>query len=176
MKNSATCLFFLGLLAFLLISGCQSDKKPPSPGDTFTNSIGMKFILIPAGTFMMGSPADEPMRKPDETQHKVTISKPFFLQTTEVTQEVWKQIMGHNPSVFKNCGENCPVSMISWIESQEFIKRLNALEKTDKYRLPYRGRMGICLSCGHHDSVLSGKLHFNRSGELSWKTPHAWLS
>ncbi|MBW2194476.1 MAG: formylglycine-generating enzyme family protein [Deltaproteobacteria bacterium] len=134
MKLNTRCIFFLSLSAAILITGCQSsDTAPP---DSFTNSIGMKFVLIQPGTFMMGSPLDEPLRKPDEKQHKVTISKPFYLQTTEVTQELWKMIMGHNPAVFKTCGTDCPVSMVSWNEAQEFIKRINEKEKTDKYRLP----------------------------------------
>ena len=135
-KTTPCCIFLLNLFAAMLISGCQPTEKAPSPGDVFTNSLGMKFVLIPAGSFMMGSPPDEPTRKEDEKQHKVTISKPFFMQTTEVTQEVWKKIMGYNPSVFKNCGENCPVSMVSWNDAQEFIKKLNKMEKTDRYRLP----------------------------------------
>ena len=109
MKKKKECIFLLSLSVAILISGCRPAEKPPSPGDVFSNSIGMKFVLIPAGTFMMGSPPEEPTRKPDEIQHKVTISKPFFMQTTEVTQEVWKKVMGYNLSVFKNCGENCPV-------------------------------------------------------------------
>ena len=137
MKRIAGCIFFLGLSTAIVITGCQApDNSPPKAGDTFTNSLGMKFILIPAGTFMMGSPPDEPLRKPDEKQHEVTISKPFYMQTTEVTQELWKLIMGHNPAVFKTCGTDCPVSMVSWNEAQEFLKRINKREKTDKYRLP----------------------------------------
>jgi formylglycine-generating enzyme required for sulfatase activity len=137
MKKHTGRIILLSLAAALLITSCQSgDTSTPQAGDVFTNSLGMKFVLIPPGTFMMGSPPDEPKRKPDEKQHQVTISKPFYLQTTEVTQELWKAIMGHNPSVFKNCGTNCPVSMVSWNEAQEFLKRINEKEKTTKYRLP----------------------------------------
>ena len=92
MKKKLECIFLLSLSVAILISGCKPAKKPPSPGDIISNSIGMKFVLIPAGSFVMGSSPDEPTRKPDEKQHKVTISKPFFLQTTEVIQEVWKKI------------------------------------------------------------------------------------
>ena len=105
-----------------------------APAELFTNSIGMEFVLIPAGSFMMGSPASEEKRDSDETQHKVTISKPFYLQTTEVTQGQWQAVMGSNPSDFK--GENNPVEQVSWDDAQEFIKRLNQKEDTDKYCLP----------------------------------------
>jgi len=76
---------------------------------TFTNSLGMRFVLIPAGSFMMGSPANESGRDSDEIQHQVKLTKSYYMQTTEVTQGQWKAVMGSNPSYFKNCGDNCPV-------------------------------------------------------------------
>ncbi len=132
--------FRLALLPFLfagLVCGVMVGRLSFSASSkTLTNSIGMKFVLIPAGTFTMGSPSDEPMREPDERQHTVTISKSFYLQTTEVTQGQWKKIMGSNPSHFQDCGDDCPVEMVSWNEAQEFIRRLNNMEGTNKYRLP----------------------------------------
>ena len=103
---------------------------------SFTNSIGMTFVLIPAGTFQMGSPAGEAERDDDERQHKVTISRPFYLQTTEVTQGQWQKVMGSNPAHFNTCGKDCPVEKVSWDDAQEFIRKLNQMEKTDTYRLP----------------------------------------
>ncbi len=102
----------------------------------FTNSIGMKFVLIPAGTFTMGSPLDEPGRDSDETQHRVTLSSGFYMQTAEVTQGQWQSIMATNPSHFWDCGNDCPVEWVSWNDTQDFIKKLNQKERTDKYRLP----------------------------------------
>jgi|GEM_PF-1940628 len=103
--------------------------------DTFINSISMKFVYIPPGEFMMGSPPDEPGRFDDEILHKVTLTKGFYMQTTQVTQKQWQMIMGDNPSHFKN-DKNCPVEQISWDDAQEFIRKLNEKEGTDKYRLP----------------------------------------
>ena len=94
------------------------------------------FVLIPAGTFMMGSPPDEKGRGNDEVRHQVMITKPFYIQATEVTQGQWKKVMGKNPSKFDQCGDNCPVEMVSFNDVQEFIKILNLAEGTDKYRLP----------------------------------------
>ncbi len=96
----------------------------------------MEFVLIPPGTFMMGSPSDEPGRVDNETQHQVTLSRSYYLQTTEVTQGQWKAVMGNNPSYFKNCGEDCPVEQVSWFDTQDFIRKLNQKENTSKYRLP----------------------------------------
>ena len=67
-----------------------------------TNSIGMKLVLIPKGTFMMGAPESEEGRdKNDETQHEVTISKDYYLGVYEVTQAQYEKVMGKNPSHFQ---------------------------------------------------------------------------
>ena len=82
-----------GLACLLLVcfSGCVVPKTKhglieDAENNTLTNSLGMTFKLIPAGTFMMGSPSDEPGRISDETRHQVTLTRPFYIQTTEVTQ------------------------------------------------------------------------------------------
>ncbi len=112
--------------------------KKPSLEQTFKNSIGMKFVLIPAGSFMMGSPPEESGRKNDEKQHEVTISKPYYLQTIEVAQWQWEKVMGDNPSSFSKSGDDRPVESVSWDDVQKFIKKLNEMEGNDKfkYRLP----------------------------------------
>jgi formylglycine-generating enzyme required for sulfatase activity len=102
----------------------------------FKNSIGMTFVLIPAGQFTMGSPNNEADRHVDEQRHNVTLTQSFYAAVTEVTQEQWQAVMGSNPAHFVKCGSQCPIERISWHEAQVFIKRLNALEKTDTYRLP----------------------------------------
>jgi formylglycine-generating enzyme required for sulfatase activity len=113
------------------------EERPAEPQEkTLTNSLGMKFVYIPPGTFVMGSPPDEPQREFDETQHKVTLSKGFFMQTTEVTQGQWREIMGENLSHFRKCGDECPAEMVTWDEARQFVRLLNRREETDKYRLP----------------------------------------
>lgn len=122
-----------GLLSYAGISAVEATATPKP----VTNSLGMSFAPIPAGTFMMGSPESEPLRdSSDETLHQVTLTKSFYLQTTEVTQGQWKAVMGSNPSGFSNCGDDCPVEQVSWYDCQSFITNLNQLEGTTKYRLP----------------------------------------
>jgi len=114
-------------------------EKPPPPQKTIAKSVDMNFVLIPAGKFVMGSPSDEPDREDGEKQHEVIISKPFSLQTTEVSQGQWKEVMGDimdNPSRFKDCGDDCPVEQVSWDDAQKFIEKLNKREGTNIYRLP----------------------------------------
>ncbi len=96
-----------------------------------TNSIGMKFVLIPPGEFMMGSPAGD-NEADEQPQHKVKITKPFYLQTTEVTQAQWKAIVGGDMSYFK--GDNRPVDSVKLEEVQEFLKKLSEKDGV-KYRL-----------------------------------------
>jgi formylglycine-generating enzyme required for sulfatase activity len=126
------------------IDACPDDHNKIDPGYCgcgktedcpFTNSIGMKFVYIKPGTFMMGSPTDDPDRFSNETQHQVTITKGYYLQTTEVTQGQWEAIMDNNPSHFSSCGSNCPVESVSWNDAQDFIQRLNQKEGLT-YRLP----------------------------------------
>lgn len=142
----------------------------------FTNFIGQKFTLIPPGTFMMGSrlSAEEvhrrfPGAKPDSYQdehprHSVTISRAFYMQTTEVTVGQWRRFIestGYRTDAEKggDCfcwedgqwgdikglywssvgfpqSENHPVSCVSWNDAQAFIRWLNKKEGSDKYRLP----------------------------------------
>ncbi|MSQ97362.1 MAG: formylglycine-generating enzyme family protein, partial [Gemmataceae bacterium] len=80
------------------------------------------------------SPKEEKERDPGETQHKVTLTKGFYMGVYTVTQEQWKEIMGNTPSEFG--GEaNLPVETLSWNDCQEFIKKLRDKEKKP-YRLP----------------------------------------
>jgi len=147
----------------------------------------MKFVLIPAGTFIMGSPANEPDRSDNETQHQVTLSRPFYLQTTEVTQGQWTAIMGNNPSQFKNCGDNCPVENISWQDAQEYIKRLNIRERTSKYRLPTEAEWEYACRAGSQTAFSFGDVvgsldsygwysgnSGNRTHPVGQKEPNAW--
>ncbi|MGL6225053.1 MAG: SUMF1/EgtB/PvdO family nonheme iron enzyme, partial [Thermoguttaceae bacterium] len=93
------------------------------------------FRWCPAGTFEMGSPTSEKDRGGDETQHQVTLSKGFWMLETEVTQEMWKSVMGSNPSGFK--GKNLPVETVSWDDCQNFIKQLNNSSPSGfKFSLP----------------------------------------
>ena len=133
----------------------SSAVEPPKE---ITNSIGMKLVLIPAGEFMMGSsespeelakafPGTAPGWFQDEfPQHKVRITKPFYLGVTEVTQDQYERVMRKNPSTFSKTGggadqvkeidtSNFPVELVTWDDAVEFCKRLSTKEG-QTYRLP----------------------------------------
>ncbi len=97
------------------------------------NSVGMKLVLIPAGNFTMGSPPYEASRRDGERQHAVTLTRSFYLGSTEVTQRQWAQVMEENPSFFE--GEDLPVETITWEQAVKFCRRLSAAEQ-HAYRLP----------------------------------------
>ena len=89
------------------------------------------FVLIPAGAFTMGSPEDEPGRHTNETQHLVTLTRPFFLQSTEVTQAQWLAVIGDNPSYHSDCS-TCPVETVDWYAVTAYANRLSNAEGLDK--------------------------------------------
>jgi formylglycine-generating enzyme required for sulfatase activity len=126
---------FVFVAAIVGICGCgRQEQDPPKPPEPFTNSLGMKFVWIAPGNFMMGSPKEEKERQAHETQHKVTLTKGYYMGVYTVTQEQWKEIMGKNPSFFKG-EKNLPVENVSWDDCQEFIKKLREKDKK-AYRLP----------------------------------------
>ncbi|WP_374495622.1 formylglycine-generating enzyme family protein [Zoogloea sp.] len=90
------------------------------------NGVKQTFRWIQPGTFLMGSPRDELGRYSDETQHKVTLSRGYWLADTACTQALWQAVMGDNPSRFKVYPAN-PVEQVSWNDVQTFFARLDAL-------------------------------------------------
>ena len=127
-----------------------------------TDRLGMKFVRIPAGSFMMGSNNGDSDEHP---QHRVSISKPFYLQTTEVTQGQWRSVMGNNPSGFK--GDDLPVERVSWNAVQEFIVKLNAKEGGNKYRLPTESEWEYAARAGSTTAYCFGDDE-GRLGDYAW--------
>jgi formylglycine-generating enzyme required for sulfatase activity len=142
MKRSLS--FFSVVLVLFYLLALLHPAKAQAPKE-ITNSIGMKLVLIPKGTFMMGSPESEEGRKENETQHEVTIGKVYYLGVYEVTQAQYEKVMGKNPSysqgaVVGNENADLPVEMVSWDDAVEFCKKLSELPDEKKagrvYRLP----------------------------------------
>lgn len=129
----------------------------PRSSNTFTNELGMSFVYIPPGEFLMGSPVEEQGRSKSETQHRVSLTEGFYLQTTEVTQGQWRETMGSNPSFFGECGEACPVESVPWIEVQLFITRLNANAESVTYRLPTEAEWEYAARAGNQTPFAYGR-------------------
>jgi formylglycine-generating enzyme required for sulfatase activity len=146
-----------------------------------TNSVGMKFALVPAGKFLMGSPESERGRGDDERQHEVTITRPFNLGVHEVTQGQYAKVMGKNPSWFAPQGggkqrvdgkntADYPVDNVTWLDAVEFCKKLGSLtaeaEAGRSYRLPteaeweYACRAGTTTVFHYGDDLDAYKANF----------------
>ena len=137
-------------LGMVLLCGIAQGAEPK----TVTNTIGMKLIQIPAGTFTMGSRSDEQGHSSDEGQVKVTLTKPFRLGKTEVTQGQWKKVMGTEPWAAEGldklrkvrdvrADKDCPATYVSWADARQFCDKLTELERkigkltdSEEYRLP----------------------------------------
>ena len=100
--------------------------------DTWTNDLQMTFVLIPAGSFEMGSESGDDDERPVRSLH---IDKPYYISQFEVTQAQWFSIMESDPSQFSD-DDNRPVENVSWEDAQAFIDKLNATEPGATYRLP----------------------------------------
>ena len=148
-----------GLLAKLRESEAAG-RRQREAGESWRNSLGMEFVWIPAGRFLMGSPEDEAGRLSDEIRHEVRISQGFWLGKYEVTQGEWETVRGTNPSDFAECGPRCPVEDVSWVDTQEFIRRLHGRESGNgyEYRLPTEAEWEYAARAGTVGATPAGDL------------------
>lgn len=144
------------------------DGLDPIAVDSFTNSLGMQFNLIPAGSFWMGSPTDEFGRDFHETQHYVVLTQAFYMQTTEVTQGQWRAVMNdQNPSFFDECGDNCPVDTVSWDDIQQFLVNLNSRGE-GVYQLPTEAQWEYAARAGTQSALPNGELTYEGRSPLDY--------
>ena len=160
------------LLMAFTFAACGSDDDdekgvdaPKFQNQTITvGGVSFKMIAVEGGTFLMGSPESDADASDDEKpQHEVTLSN-YYIGETEVTQELWKAVMGSNPSGFK--GSKLPVEKVSWDDCQEFIGKLNA--QTGKtFRLPTEAEWEYAARGGKKSKgyTYSGS---NALGNVAW--------
>lgn len=135
-KTFAAFAMFALALTWPFVS-CSGDDDDNNGSDSSTSEmtfkvgkVSFKMVPVEGGAFTMGSETTAFATKPE---HDVRLSD-FYIGETEVTQELWMEVMGSNPAKFTN-SVKCPVENVSWNDCQEFIKKLN--EKTSKtFRLP----------------------------------------
>jgi formylglycine-generating enzyme required for sulfatase activity len=161
-------------------TGDGLDCQAPPPPQTIVDSIGMKLVLVPPGSFLMGSPEDEQDRWYNEGPvHGVHLSKGFYLGSTEVTQGQYQAVMGANPSFFNGgrfgVDSSRPVEQVSWSAAAAFCRKLSDLEgKT--YRLPteaeweYACRAGTSTRLSFGDAPLCGA----RCSSCAGADEHLW--
>jgi len=191
-KLKLLCLSLMVL--FLTSCGTSKTHNILAPADMtsenqlskteYINSVGMEFVYIPAGTFIMGSPVTEELGLNDETQHRVTLTKGFYMQKTEVTVGQWRDFVSttkyrteaetnggafvltkkkykkkpgkywDNPDFSQT--EQHPVTCLSWNDAQVFVKWLNQMED-NVYRLPTEAEWEYACRAGTETPFSFGK-------------------
>jgi formylglycine-generating enzyme required for sulfatase activity len=180
---------------------CGSVTMPPDQwhgnrGSVYSGAVGSQFevslsaqvrqvfCFIPSGRFIMGSPADEEGRFDVEQQVEVTLTRPFWLAKTVVTQSQWEAVMGSNPSEFR--GAEMPVENVSWEDAQSYIAKLNekrVLPEGWKFALPTEAQWEYACRAGEKGPYSGGALdevawYCDNSGgrthEVAQKKPNAW--
>lgn len=148
------------------------------------------FVWIPPGSFVMGSPSAEPLRKVDEIQHEVVLTQGFFMGRHEVNQAEYQSLMASNPSWFK--GTNLPVELVTWVQATNYCARLTERERSLgrlpagwEYRLPseaqweYACRAGTTTATAFGNSLSWRQANFDASGfakttPVGSYEPNAW--
>jgi len=150
----------------------EAVSKTKSPPKELTVDLGkgvkLEMVLIPAGEFLMGSPdSDKDADANEKPQHRVRITKPFYLGKYLVTQEQWESVMGSNPSQFK--GPKNPVENVSWEDCQTFLGKLNAKSAAGvgKFQLPSEAQWEYACRAGSKTRYCFGDDE-SKLGDYAW--------
>ena len=146
-----------------LAAASPAPEAVVEPSETWTNDLQMTFVLIPAGSFEMGSESGDDDERPVRSMH---IDEPFYISQFEVTQAQWFSVMESDPSQFSD-DDNRPVENVSWEDAQAFIDKLNATEPGATYRLPTEAEWEYAARAGSTTAYAFG----DDTAELD---AHAW--
>ena len=191
------------MILALGLAGCGEDEEgtPVGPGDTPSEGVppevhlegvveevfevplpdgavvAFEMIRIAPGSFIMGTPEDEPEREDNESPlHPVTISTGFWLGKYEITQAQWEAVMDTIPwsgRAYVQAHPNCPAMYLSWNDAQEFIRRVNAAADTDAYRLPTEAEWEHACRAGTTTQFSYGQDE-TQLGWYGWYQSNAW--
>lgn len=164
---SSTAARLFSLVAFIVLAcvcARGEDENPKELSLDLGGELKLELVLIPAGTFDMGSPDTEESRKSGEKKHAVTISKPFYMAKYEVTQEQYEAIAKENQS--KNKGPKLPVERVTWEEATKYCEKLS--EKSAKaVKLPteaqweYACRAGTTAPFSFGETIAADQANYN---------------
>jgi formylglycine-generating enzyme required for sulfatase activity len=156
-----------------IVSAAQARRSDPL--------TSMPFVLLPAGSFQMGSPESERDREAQERRHAVSIAKPFYLGIHEVTQAEWTAVMGTHPSQAAGCAR-CPVERVNYHDIERFLARLNQRSTWPGFRLPteaeweYACRAGGTAAYGSGSTIDQARANIGGKGTrpVGSYAPNAW--
>ena len=179
----------------------DGDKKDIGKKDG-GGTVPGKWVKVTVKSFTMGAADNEPCSKPaEESKHQVTLTRNFEMQTTEVTQDQFQQLMGFNKSYFKSCGGTCPIDSVSWHQAAAYCNELSkkrgvkpcysctksgttgydcAVESSHKtiydcagYRLPTEAEWEFAYRAGSQTPLYNGPIDSQRCNECSGKGTNA---
>ena len=164
--DSESDFYTLTIIPGNLIDPLQitASDRDPNP------ALGWTFATIPSGSFSMGSPSSELHRNSDEEPVHTVSVQAFELMTTEVTQEMWEEVMGSNPASGDGVGSSYPVYNVSWDDCQQFINQLNSLDTEYEYRLPSEAEWEYACRAGTTTAYYWGN---SMNGSYCWYTDNS---
>jgi formylglycine-generating enzyme required for sulfatase activity len=157
------------------VAWAQYLGRPVEETVEVADGVKVTFVLVPPGKFLMGSPADEKDRSDDEMLHAVTLTEPFDLGKTEVTQAQYQALTGANPSKFK--GAELPVERVSWEEARDYAAKLMKKQSVKHlYRLPTEAEWEYACRGGRSSSnpfdVGDGRALSSREANFDGNLPY----
>lgn len=161
------------LIDYLLSGSWNDEPTGPSDGDVVTyymNGIAINMVYVEGGTFWMGaSGTDTDANANEYPAHQVTLS-PYYICNTEVTQQLWRAVMGSNPSTYTESVLN-PVDFVSWVECRTFINKLNEITGLT-FRFPTEAEWEFAARGGNKSKgyLYSGS---NSVNEVAWYSGNA---
>jgi eukaryotic-like serine/threonine-protein kinase len=168
---AAVALFALGVLGYCFYR--FTIMPDPTPEREYSNPIGMKFVLVQPGTFKLGSPESEVGRGVEEGPvGDVTLDRAYYVGATEVTSGQYQQIMGKSPAWTAGRvrgGTEWPVETVTWLEAQEFCRKLNERDRGRRrgwdYRLPTEAEWEFAARAGTETPFAHGTELLPEHGE-----------
>ena len=150
----------------------EAGSKTKIPPKEITVDLGrgvkLEMVLIPSGEFLMGSPdSDKDATAYEKPQHRVRITKPFYLGKYPVTREQWQAVMGNDPGSFK--APKNPAETVTWDDCQEFVKKLNAKSGSEggTFQMPTEAQWEYACRAGSITRYCFGDDEL-KLGEYAW--------
>jgi formylglycine-generating enzyme required for sulfatase activity len=131
----------------------------------FAGAPEIEMVYVKGGCFQMGDTFGDGFDW-EKPVHEVCIDD-FYIGKYEVTQKQWMAVMGSNPSIFKSCGDNCPVENVSWDDAQDFINKLNEMTG-GKYRLPSEAEWEYAARSGGKNEKYAGTSDPGELEDYAW--------